>query len=348
MITAWIAGDCWLKPGEGTTDLRELYGNFRPDLLILNLECAVPAGPVRTGRRALLPLDANRLSELAIAENTVCIVANNHISDFGSEGVLATLRALRQAGIRSAGAGVSLAEARAPVIVEVAGRRIGLLAYADTAPHVGAVAATDQAPGVAPLIPQTIIADLRGLASQVDDAWLFLHWGREYSRYPEPEQRDLARAFAEAGAHLIAGVHPHVVCGKERITNALVYYSLGNFLFPPIPLADGAILHWDQVSRQGLTLMGIFEGRDWRWLDILHVTSEDGRPHLPVPPAERSMTHEFARLSASFTDGYARKYSSIRWRENLLHAARRLWMMTWPERVRLLGRLARAAHVVHE
>lgn len=348
MITAWIAGDCWLKPGEGTTDLRELCGDFWPDLLILNLECAVPAGPVRTGRRALLPLDANRLSELAIAENTVCVVANNHISDFGPDGVLATLRALRQARIRPAGAGATLAEARVPVIIEVPGRRIGLLAYADTAPHVGAVAATDQAPGVAPLIPEMIIADLRRLVPQVEDVWLFLHWGREYSRYPEPEQRDLARAFAEAGAHLIAGVHPHVVCGKERIANALVYYSLGNFLFPPIPLADGAVLRWDQLSRQGLTLMGTLEGRDWRWLDILHIISEDGRPHLPVPPDKGSMTHEFARLSACFTNGYSRRYPSIRRRENLLHAGRRLWTMTWRERVRLLRRLARAAPVVDE
>jgi hypothetical protein len=343
VTTVWIAGDCWLKPDMETMDLRGFVGDPRPDILILNLECAIQAGTARTGRGALLPLAPHRLSEIAVAENSVCLMANNHVSDFGAEGLLATLQALRQAGIRPVGAGTSLAKARAPVIVEVGGRRIGLLAYADTAPHVGSVAATDQSPGVAPLIPDMIVSDVRETAKEVDDVWLFLHWGWEFIRYPEPEQRDLARTFAEAGAHLIVGIHPHVMRGKETIANTLVYYSVGNFVFPPIPRVDGSVLRWDRVSRQGLTLKGTLEGDDWRWSEVPCVITEQGRPRLPLAAENSRITREFAELSAPLSDGYSLRYPSMRRREMLRYAASRLWMMSWTERGRRLMRLARAA-----
>lgn len=259
MITAWIAGDCWLGPGAAALNLRALWSGTRPDLFVLNLECAVPVGPARLSRRALLPLDSSRLAEIAQADNTVCVLANNHVTDFGSEGLLTTIIDVRRAGMAPLGAGPTLAEARAPVIVNVHGRRIGLLAYADVARHVGAVAATDRTAGVAPLAREMVLADVHHLANQVDDVWLILHWGLEFIRYPEPEQRAWAGMLAEAGATLIVGTHPHVVRGNEKIGSAAVYYSLGNFVFPPVLLSGGEVLSWDRAGRRGLTLRGTVE-----------------------------------------------------------------------------------------
>src|SRR5262245_36745656 len=108
-ITAWIAGDCWLMPGEGAVDLRRMWGGLRPDLAILNLECAVRAGAAREGRRALLELDPARIGEISVAQNTICVLANNHSTDFGPEGLTATLDALSRSGVRPLGAGACLA-----------------------------------------------------------------------------------------------------------------------------------------------------------------------------------------------------------------------------------------------
>jgi hypothetical protein len=338
MITAWIAGDCWLKPGGAALDLKSLWGEARPEILALNLECAVQAGTARAGRGALLPLDPRRLPEIAIAENNVALMANNHVSDFGPEGLLATLQALRRAGFRSVGAGSSLAEARTPEIIQVAGRRIGMLAYADTAPHVGSVAATDTAPGVAPLIPEMIIADVRQTTAQVDDVWLFLHWGIEYVRYPEPKQRQLARAFAEAGAHLIVGIHPHVVSGNETIADTPVYYSMGNFAFPPILLSDGSILPWGRASRHGLMLKGTLGIDAWNWTSFPVLISDDGTPSAPQPDEEQIVRRDFSELSLTLNDEYLQNYPSLRRGDLFRHRLWRLWMMTWPERIRLLRR----------
>ncbi len=57
------------------------------------------------------------------------------------------------------------------------------------------------------------------------------HWGTQYTHRVEASQRTAARAFAEAGADLVIGGHPHWVQGWEMIDDTVVVYSLGNFIF---------------------------------------------------------------------------------------------------------------------
>lgn len=336
---AWIGGDCWLQPGGAQINLARLWGEASPFICVVNLECSSPVGPLRQGRRALLPLDAERLSELAGAKNTICVLANNHATDFGSAGLVATLKEVHQAGFPTVGAGSTLSEACEPVLLDVAGRRFGLLAYADTRPHVGAVPATERTPGVAPLDPALVLRNVQALAERVDDLWLFLHWGRENIRYPEPEQRTLARAFAEAGATLIVGTHPHVVQGWEQVGSTPVYYSLGNFVFPPILLTDGTLLRWNRENQQGVALSGEMGGDGWRWSPVPYLLSKQGFPVGLQDGRQEPMRRSLALLSQPFGGNYARRYPRLRWKELLLYNVRRLAMMSWRERLRLPGRL---------
>jgi hypothetical protein len=177
----------------------------------------------------------------------------------------------------------------------------------------------------------------------VDDVWLFLHWGLEWIRYPEPAQRDLAREFTRAGADLVVGTHPHVVRGRESIFGSPVYYSLGNFVFPPIALIDGAILHWEKVCRQGMALKGMFDGDSWIWLEAPLLITTEGCSHRTDSDEGRGMQRSFANLSAALTDKYIRDYPSLRRKEMLRHFAWRLWTMSWRDRGRLLGRRVRSA-----
>ena len=69
-----------------------------------------------------------------------------------------------------------------------------------------------------------------------------MHWGAEYAPVPTPRQQALAQAFADTGAHLVWGHHPHVLQpvawlqGAGQPHPALVAYSLGNALFDqPMP-----------------------------------------------------------------------------------------------------------------
>jgi len=76
-----------------------------------------------------------------------------------------------------------------------------------------------------------IIAELK--RSKAKRKVIFLHWGYEYTSRPSPLQRKMARDYVSHGCDLVIGHHPHVVQGAEVIGESHIYYSLGNFNFPP-------------------------------------------------------------------------------------------------------------------
>lgn len=59
---------------------------------------------------------------------------------------------------------------------------------------------------------------------------VYAHWGEEYQDVVAPI-RLTAKHFAESGADLIIGSHPHIIQSHEKIGSTLIYYSLGNFVF---------------------------------------------------------------------------------------------------------------------
>jgi len=124
---------------------------------------------------------------------------------------------LGAAGIRWAGAGENVEEARTPAVV--AG--LPILAFAD---HEPGFAAGPGRPGI-------VYADLsRGLPDWLrklaPGALVCPHWGPNMTPSPLPHVRAAARALHEAGAALVAGTSAHVFHGVE----GNVLYDLGDFL----------------------------------------------------------------------------------------------------------------------
>ncbi len=73
---------------------------------------------------------------------------------------------------------------------------------------------------------------------------VYAHWGEEYTKAPL-RVREAARELIDAGADLIIGSHPHVVLEKEVYRGKTIYYSLGNFLFDQF---------WNDDVSQGLAV----------------------------------------------------------------------------------------------
>lgn len=82
---------------------------------------------------------------------------------------------------------------------------------------------------------EKIKRDLQKAEEVADFTIVYPHWGTEYVYEPDLSQRKWAQLFADYGADLVLGAHPHVIEPVEWITGAsgnqtLVYYSLGNFI----------------------------------------------------------------------------------------------------------------------
>lgn len=75
---------------------------------------------------------------------------------------------------------------------------------------------------------------IRKIRGRFDAVYVYPHWGKEgeYTRWPSPRQRKLARRWIDAGAAGVFGSHSHVFQGREFYKGKPIYYSLGNFYFP--------------------------------------------------------------------------------------------------------------------
>lgn len=202
------------------------------DLFLLNLECCVsdrgaPADlPGKIYFFRAPPRAAGLLADIGV---DVVSLANNHALDYGPEALLDTRDHLAGAGIRTIGAGATTREARAPLILEAGGLRIGLAAVTD---HPAEFAAGDDRPGVAYAdlwnedVPDWLADTVRALAEDTDLVLVSVHWGPNMTTRPVSHVHRAARDLTSAGADLVIGHSAHVFHGFTRH----VLFDLGDFI----------------------------------------------------------------------------------------------------------------------
>ncbi|SFI61216.1 CapA family protein [Thermoflavimicrobium dichotomicum] len=156
-------------------------------------------------------------------------LANNHMTDYGNEGLQETLLSFSRAGIDAVGAGRDAKDARKISIKEVNGVRIATIGISDTIPKGGA--ALKNRPGVGSADPKVFIPLVAKAKSSADLVIVHCHWGVEYDSGYHPRQQAIGRALIDAGADIVVGHHPHVLEPIEVYKNGVIFYSLGNFIF---------------------------------------------------------------------------------------------------------------------
>jgi hypothetical protein len=210
-----------------------VYGDVLPilrqgDLRIVNLECALSgdatpvwkSGSVFKGR----PIHINGLTAVPFE---VVTLGNNHVFDYGPEAFSQTRRLLSENSIRSVGAGMSVEEARRPLIVDLSGVRIGIVNFSEGEDLTAAVSG----PGVFGWDIDAVVDCVRAIRPGVDIILVICHGGVEYIPFPPPYQASAFRRIAEAGADLVIGHHAHVPQGVQVLNGVPICYSLGNFVF---------------------------------------------------------------------------------------------------------------------
>jgi len=158
-------------------------------------------------------------------------LANNHMYDFGPDGLMETIRALDEAGVEHIGAGKNIKEARKPVIITIKGVKLAYLGYYGGGRYGESFPATRRSAGTAMRNLGYIGRDIAAVRDSVDLIIINFHWGREKAHYPEESEINFAREAINLGADIIIGHHPHVLQGIEIYRDKLIVYSLGNFIF---------------------------------------------------------------------------------------------------------------------
>lgn len=197
------------------------------DLIVANLEAPIASvDGLRQNKRYTLRTDASALR--LFESRSVLTLANNHIMDYGEEGLAGTTAALSARGITYAGAGRCLEEACRPALIEIEGVKIAVLCCAD--PRFQA--ATAHSAGTCPASVELVGPALRELQATADVVIVSVHMGIEFLPVPSQRQLEFADVCARAGASVVHFHHAHTVSGIGKIGECMVLFGTGNFIFP--------------------------------------------------------------------------------------------------------------------
>ena len=201
----------------------------KADIASCNLETPFTENGIKFKKKFNFKVDPRFACSLVNAGFDLANLANNHILDFGKEGLVSTLRVLDSLKIAHAGAGLNREKAEAPAVIKRNGSTFGFLSYSLTYPSEF-WAGPDKCGTAYPSFNRAR-KSIKALKDSCDIVIVQFHWGSELRTTPKSYQKWFAHASIDAGADAVIGHHPHVLQGLEIYKGKLIAYSLGNFVF---------------------------------------------------------------------------------------------------------------------
>src|SRR5690606_18696667 len=213
--------------------------DVRPAARIINLETAITCNDEPDPKPVNYRMHPANVGVLTAAGIDCCVLAHNHVLDWGEAGLLETLDVRAAAGIRAAGAGRDATAARAPALLDAPGGSrilvLGLGAADSGIPRRWA--AGDEKPGVHLLRDDSHgdverVADVVAAMKRTGDVVVAsIHWGPNWGYGIPREHRRFAHALIDdAGVDVVHGHSSHHPKAIEVYRDRPVFYGCGDFI----------------------------------------------------------------------------------------------------------------------
>ena len=161
-----------------------------------------------------------------------------------------TFQNLKNAGIIFSGGGNNKEEAYEVKTILKDDTKIAYLSFSEFGK--GYLEATDSFAGIAVISDEKLKSGIEKAKNENDIVIVSFHFGEEYKKEPNNDQKRIARKAIDYGADLIIGHHPHVVETIEKYKDKYIAYSLGNFVFDQ---------HFSKETMEGLALKVTMEDK---------------------------------------------------------------------------------------
>jgi poly-gamma-glutamate capsule biosynthesis protein CapA/YwtB (metallophosphatase superfamily) len=175
---------------------------------------------------------------LSAARIDACALANNHVLDWGYDGLSETLQTLDTAGIAYSGAGNDADQAMRPAVLSTPAKvRVLLFSFGSISSGIPeAWKATSISPGVNLLddlseeTAARVCDQMRAYQQSGDLVVVSIHWGGNWGYEIPGEQIKFAHHLIEQGVAIVHGHSSHHVKGIELFKGCLILYGCGDFL----------------------------------------------------------------------------------------------------------------------
>jgi len=211
-----------------------------PDARIINLETAVTTSPEFWPLKGIhYRMQPRNIPCILAAKIDCCVLANNHVLDWGYAGLTETLSSLADANLKTAGAGRNLSEAEAPAIIEVAGKgRVLVFGFGHESSSIPKLwgAASNKAgvnllPDLSEHTVSRIAERISAVKQQGDCVVASIHWGGNWGYQVLSEQRGFAHRLIDlAHVDVVHGHSSHHPKGVELYQDKPIFYGCGDFL----------------------------------------------------------------------------------------------------------------------
>lgn len=208
-----ILGDLYPKT------IKKVLSLPKNDFCVANLECAITdrnSHILKDGPSLKIPTE--RIELLKKLNVNLVGLANNHVTDFGRDGLQDTINILKQNNIEYAGC--ALCENSS--IKTINNIRFGFYFVSEHQYNNG----------VNVLEEKRCLSEIKKLKGEVDFVIVLFHGGKEYYKYPTPLQQLNCHKFVDNGADFVVCQHSHCVGCKETYNHSEIIYGQGNFIFP--------------------------------------------------------------------------------------------------------------------
>jgi poly-gamma-glutamate capsule biosynthesis protein CapA/YwtB (metallophosphatase superfamily) len=219
--------------------LAELH-RVAPDVCIVNLETAVTRGGKPWEEKGIhYRMHPDNVGVLTAARIDCAVLANNHVLDWGYDGLAETLAMLDRAGVRAVGAGIDRASAERPGEFPCRGGARVLvcscgMSSSGIPPEWAAGenrAGVNFIPGPTARAVNRIGRSLAEVRRERDIVVTSVHWGENWGYGISRDEIDFAhRLIDEAGIHIVHGHSSHHLKGLEVYKSRLVLYGCGDFI----------------------------------------------------------------------------------------------------------------------
>lgn len=265
------------------------------DRAIVNLECALTESENEIKKFGPnLKAPKSTADALKKAGFTDCMLSNNHIFDFGKEGLRDTLNELDRVGLLYTGVGENYEDSRRNHYIELDGIKV---TFINVNEHEYTYAIENRM-GVRPFDEFETMHDIREAKKSADYVIVIYHGGKEFSHYPSPRLVKACHEMVECGADTVLCQHSHCVGGYEKYEGAHILYGQGNFHF----VGRQSTKDWNE----GLIVLLDIDKKGIK-IDFVPIKAENGAIRLANADEKAQMMAEFAERNEKLQNGEWRK-----------------------------------------
>jgi poly-gamma-glutamate capsule biosynthesis protein CapA/YwtB (metallophosphatase superfamily) len=221
-------------------DALAVWRDRKPDLRIVNLETSVTTSETYWPAKGIhYRMNPRNVPCLTAAAFDCCVLANNHVMDWGLEGLGETLKTLHGVEVATAGAGADEEAAARPARLSCRGGDVLVFGFADRSSGVPSSWRAAGRHGGVNLLPDLSPASAGQAARAIRRATtgspllviVSVHWGGNWGYRVTPEQRAFAhRLIDDAGVDILHGHSTHHAVGIECYRGKTILYGCGDFL----------------------------------------------------------------------------------------------------------------------